>query len=82
MKEGPQAVTIEITRSEVETLIREHMETGSFASAEDVILQALRSFDPKRPSGAALVAAMQASPYPETDIKPDRDRMPVRNVSF
>ena len=75
-------MTIEITRPEVEDLIRQRIESGGFASAEDVILQALRSFDPKRPSGAALVAAMQASPYREIDIEPSRDRMPVRDVSF
>jgi Arc/MetJ-type ribon-helix-helix transcriptional regulator len=73
-------MTIEITRPEVEALIRQRIESGRFASAEDVILQALRSFDPERPSGAALVAAMQASPYPDADVEPPRDRMPVRDV--
>lgn len=63
-------MTIEITRPEVEALIRRRIESGGFASAEDVILQALRSFEPASPSGAALVAAMQASPYRETDIEP------------
>jgi prevent-host-death family protein len=31
-------------------------------------------------SGEALVAAMQASPYRETDIEPGRSRSPVRGV--
>jgi prevent-host-death family protein len=30
-------------------------------------------------SGAALVAAMQASPYRDMDIEPRRGRMPVRD---
>jgi prevent-host-death family protein len=33
-------------------------------------------------SGAALVAAMQASPYRNIDIEPRRDRMPVRDVKL
>lgn len=33
-------------------------------------------------TGEALIAAMQASPYPEITIEPTRDRMPVRGVSL
>jgi len=36
-------VTIQITRPEVEALIKRRLETGVFKDAEDVILQALRS---------------------------------------
>jgi antitoxin VapB len=32
--------------------------------------------------GADLVAAMQASPYKETNLEPDRARLPVRKVQF
>lgn len=32
--------------------------------------------------GAALVSAMQASPFRDTELEPDRARMPVRNVDF
>jgi hypothetical protein len=31
-------------------------------------------------TGAALIAAMQASPHRETEIEPKRSRMPVRDV--
>ena len=34
------------------------------------------------PSGADLVAAMQASPYKDISLEPARDRMPVRDVTF
>lgn len=34
------------------------------------------------PSGAALVEAMRASPYPEIDLEPERHRAPVRDVSL
>jgi hypothetical protein len=36
-------VTIQITRPEVEALINQRLETGSFRDAEDVILQALKA---------------------------------------
>jgi Arc/MetJ-type ribon-helix-helix transcriptional regulator len=36
-------VTIQITRPELEALIKRRLETGVFKDAEDVILQALRS---------------------------------------
>lgn len=33
-------------------------------------------------TGAALVDAMQASPFRETEVEPPRARMPVRDVRF
>lgn len=75
-------MTIEITKAEVEALIQQRIQSGAFASAEDLILQALRSFDIPHPTGADLVAAMQASPYREIDIEAPRDRLPVRDVTF
>jgi Arc/MetJ-type ribon-helix-helix transcriptional regulator len=36
-------MTIQITRPDVEALIKRRLETGVFKDAEDVILQALRS---------------------------------------
>jgi Arc/MetJ-type ribon-helix-helix transcriptional regulator len=62
-------MTIEITRPEVEALIRERIQSGDFADAEDVIWHALRSLSPEHPTGADLVAAKQASPYREIDIE-------------
>src|SRR5580704_13518617 len=37
---------------------------------------------PEGRKGADLVAAMQASPYKETSLEPDRARMPVREIEF
>lgn len=37
---------------------------------------------PERGKGSDLVAAMQASPYKETSLEPDRVRMTVREVEF
>lgn len=33
-------------------------------------------------SGAALIAALQVSPYREVDLEPRRDRLPVRDVKL
>ena len=33
-------------------------------------------------TGAALIAALQASPYRDVDIEPRRDRLPVRDVKL
>jgi Arc/MetJ-type ribon-helix-helix transcriptional regulator len=52
-------MTIEIHRPELETLIRERMNSGAFQNAEDVILQALRSAPavepPHRRTGQELI---------------------------
>ena len=42
-------MTIQITRPEVEALIKERLESGQFKDAEDVILQALRSSGTQTP---------------------------------
>jgi prevent-host-death family protein len=34
------------------------------------------------PTGEALIAVMQASPYRDTDIEPRRARVPVRDVTL
>ena len=74
-------MTIEITKPEVEAMILQRIQSGAFASAEDVILQALRLSNPPQ-TGADLVAAMQSSPCPEVEIEPARERMPVRDITF
>ena len=40
------------------------------------------SHETPAPTGADLVAAMQASPYKEIDLEPLRDRLPVRDPSL
>jgi hypothetical protein len=44
-----KAMTIQITRPEIEKLIKERLQSGKFSDAEDVILQALQSSGPERP---------------------------------
>jgi len=83
-------MTIEIQRPELEALIRERMKNCAFEDIEEVLIRALKSAPTAtgenvaaaNKTGAALVAAMQASPYREIDLVPGRDRMPVRDISF
>jgi len=79
---------IEIEKPELEALILERMELGSFPTVEDALLQALKSSPLPPPPGAAasdgmprrtgaeLVAAMQAMPYPDVNIEPSRRTCP------
>ena len=87
-------MTIEIHRPELEALIRERMKIGGGQNVEDVLMQALMSSPPAAakdagfsdekpaPTGADLVAAMQASPHKEIELEPTRGRMPMRDVVF
>ena len=40
-------MTIQITKPEVEALIKQRLQSGAFKDAEDVIMQALQSSQPK-----------------------------------
>ena len=59
-------------------------------SADELVREAIDSFlsiaprneEARDASGAALLAAMQASPYKEISIEPGRHRLPVRDVRF
>ena len=76
-------MTIEITSPDVEALIHQRMRTGAFKSPEDVIRASLRSSGPDARTGADLIAAMQACPYPEVEIETPRVLSPVvRDVAF
>lgn len=88
-------MTIEIQRPELEALILERMKSGVYQDVEDALMQALTSAPlpaneaaVSRPgegdaaTGAALVAAMQASPYRDIILEPTRHRLPVPDVVF
>ena len=78
-------MTIEIHQPELEALILELMESGAFRSVEEALIQALKSTPlpgpafPTVPTGAELIAAMQASPYKELDLEPSRPHLAVRD---
>ena len=74
-------MTIEITNPDVEAWIRERMKAGAFTNPEDLIREILRPSETDTPSGAALIDAMRACPFPEIDIEPPRVLTPlVRDV--
>ena len=76
-------MTIEITSPDLESLIRQRMEAGFFKTAEDLIREVLKSSEPDTRTGAALIEAMQACPYPDVDIAPPRVPSPVvRDVAL
>jgi hypothetical protein len=54
--EEARAMNIQITRPEVEVLIRQRLQTGIFASPEDVILDALRSSESDWPVPSQVTA--------------------------
>ena len=82
-------MTIEIHKPELEALIRDWMKTGAFPTVEDALIQALKSSPlPSEASagsaggassstGAVVLAALQASPYPEIDLTPPRHPCPL-----
>lgn len=65
-------MTIEITSPELEALIKQRIQAGAFKSPEDLIREVLRLAPADSRTGAALIEAMQACPYPEVDIEPER----------
>jgi len=76
-------MTIEITSPDVEALIRQRMQAGSFKTPEDLIRDMLRPTELETRTGAALIEAMRACPYPEVDIEPQPVPSPlVRDVRF
>ena len=86
-------MTIEIQKPELEALILERMQKGGFASIEDTLMQALEASplvaehqenSPDRRTGAEIIAALQASPFREINIEPERVRLslPARDVIF
>lgn len=86
IRERRAKMTIEIHKPELEALIIERLKSGGFETIEDVLMQALQSSSlpakEKGSTGTDLIAAMQASPYREIDLQPDRTSLPVRDVAF
>jgi len=86
-------MTIEIQRPELEALILERMKSGAYRNIEDALMQALTSaplpakeaavspsVEADAATGAALLAAMQASPHRDIILEPTCHRLPVRDV--
>ena len=67
-------MNIEIHKPELERRVLDGIQSGRFHDVDELLTKALDALSEKeasRPySGAALVAAMQASPYKEIDLQP------------
>jgi hypothetical protein len=74
-------MTIEIQKPELQALIQEQLQTGSFEGIEDLLMHSL-VVSSYQATGAALFAAMQACPVKDVDLEPERFPMPVRDVNF
>ena len=79
-------MNIEVT-GELENAIKAHAarqgmsaDTAARRVLADVLMPPTKQSS--RRTGAAIVEAMQASPYKEIDLEPERFVMPVRNVDF
>ena len=79
-------MNIEIHQPELARRVLEGIQSGRFHDVDELLTKALDALSEKeaaRPhSGAALVAAMQASPYKEIALQPRSDRLPVRDAAL
>lgn len=81
-------MNIEIHKAELVQRLAAHIQTGHFHDADELIEKALDALDehtaaasPTTETGAVVLAALQASPYPDIDLTPPRVRLAnVRDV--
>ena len=81
-------MNIEIHKPELMHRVTAHIQTGRFHDADELIEKALDALDqqaapepPTGQTGAVVLAALQARPYPDVDLTPPRVRLGnVRNV--
>jgi hypothetical protein len=88
-------MTIEIHQPELEALIADGMQSGGYATVEDYLLHALRGTPlqaeetkpksnppPGNATGALLVTALQACPYPDVELIRPSAYFSVRDVEL
>ena len=82
-------MTLEIHTLELKERVRRQIQCRQLHDADELLTRALDALDEKAPlpgsahderAGADLIAALQASPYRELEIEPERSRLPVRNI--
>jgi hypothetical protein len=86
-KEGLK-MNIEIHKPDLVRRLTMRIRTGQFHDADELIEKALDALDvhtagpaPTTETGAVVLAALQASPYPEIDLTPPRVRLSnIRDV--
>lgn len=70
---------LEIHTPELEQRMRRRIQSGEFHDMDELLTKALDALEEKSPepqptdaTGAVILAALQASPYPEIDLAPPR----------
>ena len=79
---------LEIHTPELVQRVRRQIQSGQFHDVDELLTKALDALEEKTPetppadaTGAVILAALQASPYPEIDLAPPRVRLSnVRDV--
>jgi hypothetical protein len=82
-------MNLEIHKPELVERVNAHIQTGRFHDTDELIEKALDALDesnasaPANETGAVVLAALQARPYPEIDLTPPRVRLTnVRDVAL
>ena len=80
-------MNLEIHKPELVQRVNAHIKTGQFHDADELIEKALDALDERtaatatNETGAVVLAALQARPYPDIDLTPPRVRLTnVRDV--
>ena len=81
-------MNLEIHKPELVQRVNARIQTGQFHDADELIEKALDALDqqaapaaPAGETGAVVLAALQARPYPDIDLTPPRVRLSnVRDV--
>jgi Arc/MetJ-type ribon-helix-helix transcriptional regulator len=83
-------MNLEIHKPELVQRVQARIESGRFHDADELIEKALDALDeqatapaPATATGAAVLAALEARPYPDIDLTPPRVRLTnVRDVAL
>ena len=82
-------MNLEIHTPELEQRVQRQIQRRQLHDVDELLTKALDALDEKAPlpgkvsderTGADLIAALQASPYRELEIEPERFPLPVRDV--
>jgi hypothetical protein len=80
-------MNLEIHKPELVQRVNAHIRTGHFHDTDELLEKALDALDeqaiaaPPTATGAVVLAALQARPYPDIDLTPPRVRLTnVRDV--
>ena len=72
-------MNLEIHKPELVERVNAHIQTGHFHDADELLEKALDALDeqataavPPTATGAVVLAALQARPYPDIDLTPPR----------